>query len=152
MMSSLKVSRRIPAPPEDVYAAWLDESSLRQWMHVAPAPCSVVEVDARVGGRYRLVMLGPDGNDAEITGEYVELDPPRRITFTWAFTATGDPDSLVTVTFAPAADNETDLVLIHERLTSDAAVTGHRAGWEAIAANLAAHMGQPGPATIRQNW
>ena len=140
-MKSLEVARRVAAPPEDVYAAWLDAESLRQWMHVAPGPCRAVEVDPRVGGRYRFVMEGPDGNDIEIAGEYVELDPPRRIVFTWRFTATDDTDSLVTITFTPAGNGETDLVLNHERLANAEAVEGHTAGWKTIAEKLVGHLG-----------
>ena len=137
---ALVVRQRLPAPPADVFAAWTDAEQVREWMHVAPGPCRAVEMDVRLGGRFRFVMVGEDGGDVEVTGEYVEVDAPRRLAFTWKFAgAPGDP-SLVTVSLAAAGESETDMVLTHERLPGAEATKGHEAGWITIAAKLSKHL------------
>ena len=63
------VERRVlPAPREHVYAAWLDAASLATWMVPRAGGSAAAEVDARVGGRFRIVMHHADGS-TEHTGE-----------------------------------------------------------------------------------
>src|SRR6185369_8573475 len=78
----LVVRRVLPAPRERVFAAWLDPESLAQWMRPDTVAATVVEVDPRVGGRFRIAMQRGDG-EVEHRGEYLTIDPPRRLEFTW---------------------------------------------------------------------
>ena len=77
------VERLIAAPVDLVFSAWGDAESLSQWMcpseGMGPA---TVENDFRVGGRFRIVMHGQEG-DYEQEGEYLEIDAPKRLVFTW---------------------------------------------------------------------
>lgn len=69
--------REIAATPEDLYAAWTEPELMRRWM------ARTVEADVRVGGRYRMEVDQPGGAVHVFTGEFLELDPPRRIMMTF---------------------------------------------------------------------
>jgi uncharacterized protein YndB with AHSA1/START domain len=135
-MTRLRVTRRYPAPIEEVFAAWTDAESMAEWMNVEPGPAHSVELDVRVGGRIRIWMGRDRAAQIEITGEYVEVAPPHRLAFTWRGTTPPGTDSLVTVTFARLSGEETELVLEHERLPTEQSAKGHEAGWLAITARL----------------
>jgi uncharacterized protein YndB with AHSA1/START domain len=83
--------------PSTVFAAWTDPASMAQWL--APTGRSEVEADVRVGGRFWVVMVGADIR-IDHTGEYLEVDTPRRLSFTWRSPYTGG-DTVVTVDLSP---------------------------------------------------
>lgn len=68
-------------PIEDVFDAWLDPTSLADWMRVPSWEKGVTaESQPEVGGSYRLVMHKPDG-DVVHTGTYLEIERPHRLVF-----------------------------------------------------------------------
>jgi len=136
----VRVVRRLAASPHEVFDAWVDPDSLREWMCPGSTPASAVEVDPRVGGRFRIVM-GDQAGGIEHTGEYRELRRPERLVFTWISTKTLERETLVTVQLRPVG-RETELTLTHERLPGDEARRGHERGWMAIVAKLAEHIGK----------
>lgn len=77
---SIELRRILPATPEKIFAAWTDPELMRRWM--SPVGHAEAEVDLRVGGRFRVTMVG-QGITIEHTGEYVEVAPPLRLAFTW---------------------------------------------------------------------
>ena len=127
----VEVRRTVPADAEDVYRAWTDPSLLSRWM--SPSGSAETEVDLRIGGRFRVVMRG-EGRTIEHTGEYLELEPGRRLAFTWTSPYTGEHPSLVTVTL-DGREGRTDVVVTHERLPQDAAES-HGRGWGAMIERL----------------
>lgn len=80
----LTVSRHFDAPPEMVFDAWLDPAAARHFLFATDAGLMQrIEIDARVGGKF--VILEKRGDVvAEHFGEYLEIDRPRRIVFTFA--------------------------------------------------------------------
>ncbi|MGP0053228.1 MAG: SRPBCC family protein [Solirubrobacteraceae bacterium] len=136
-LPSARVERVLPARPEKVYDAWLDERSLREFMCPAPGQATEVAVDARIGGSLRVVMTFPDRR-SEITGEFVALDRPERVSFTWR-TDAGDPESIVTVLLAPHGADQTHMTIIHSR-QPPALVPGYHAGWTSVADRLRDHL------------
>lgn len=136
-MTKLIVQERlIEATPEEVFEAWSDAANLSQWMCPAEGmrPASV-ELDFRVGGFFRIVMHGPD-QDYLHTGEYLEIDPPKRLVFTWVsdFIPEAEAMTRVSVTFEPAGAGQTRLRLEHSEIPdSDTdAYAGHESGWRRI--------------------
>jgi uncharacterized protein YndB with AHSA1/START domain len=105
---------------------------MADWL--SPRGHAEAEVDVRIGGSFRIVMVHSD-TQIEHTGTYLELDPPRRLVFTWISPYTGPDPSVVTVELQPAGAG-TRLVLTHERLPGDV-VDGHRNGWAAMLERLA---------------
>jgi uncharacterized protein YndB with AHSA1/START domain len=134
---TVRISRVMPAPREDVFAAWLDAEGMRSWMCPGDIKKTDTESDARVGGKFRSAMHG-DENTYVMTGEYVEIDPPSRLVFTWASNVnTGE--SLITLEFHDRGD-ESELVLIHERLTDAETAGNYEKGWGSIIEKLAASL------------
>ena len=124
----VEIHRRLPASIGEVFRWWTEPELLGEWM--TPVGTVEADVDLRVGGRLRVVMKG-DGRVIEHTGEYLEIDPPRRLVFTWVSEYTGSVPSVVTVELQAAGDAETDLRLTHSRLP-DSAARFHRGGWDVM--------------------
>jgi uncharacterized protein YndB with AHSA1/START domain len=127
---SLTFKRRLNARPEKVYAAWTDPQKLIQWfgrVDVKPGTMRA-EVDARVGGRYRVNFNIEAGEYFEVGGVYREVVPNERLVFSWAWHSTPERQSLVTVTLK--SDGEGTLLTVHhEQLFDQAARAGHERGW-----------------------
>jgi uncharacterized protein YndB with AHSA1/START domain len=89
-----------------------------------------VELDLRVGGKYRIHMRAPDGAEHHAVGVYREIDPPNKLVFTWSWEGGDMNDTLVTVEFLDRGAT-TELVLTHELFPNDEARKQHAAGWNA---------------------
>ncbi len=128
---SLTLKRRFKAPPAKVFAAWTDPEKIKRWMGPGEIKAVRAETDARVGGRYRIVMHMPSGEEHDVGGVYREVVTNEKLVFTWAWKVT-PPDqpheSLVTVLFKPD-DGGTLLTLTHERLFDEESRQGHEKGW-----------------------
>lgn len=79
----VEVVHAFTAPPERVYGAWLDPDLTREWFGPGLGQTEPVEIDARVGGRFRIVQIR-DGRPVGHSGEYLVLERPRHLAFTWA--------------------------------------------------------------------
>jgi uncharacterized protein YndB with AHSA1/START domain len=126
---SLTLVRQYKTTPAKVYKAWTNAEALTQWMGPGPVKCVSAESDLRVGGRYRILMKSPDGEEHDVSGTYRELVPDRRIVFTWAWKSTPDRESIVTIALRPL-DTGTKMELTHEQFHDQAACDHHRQGWE----------------------
>ena len=128
---------RIGAPLEVVFEYLVDPAKLCRWM------AQDAEVERRLGGVYRLTI---DGNVT--SGELVELEPPRRVAFTWGWEGGGPVppgSSTVVVELEPEGDG-TLVRLTHRGLPAEA-LELHRQGWDRFLPQLAeAAGGQGGPA------
>lgn len=133
---SLTITRRIGAPAAAVYRAWTDAAALARWW--APAGGTVVraEIDARVDGRFRIVVRAADGEEHDVGGVYREVVPDARLVFSWAWRSTPERVSEVTVELVPDGD-ETILTLHHARFFDEAARDRHRRGWTMLLERLA---------------
>jgi uncharacterized protein YndB with AHSA1/START domain len=129
----LVVRRLLPVPRERVFAAWLDPASLAQWMRPGDATSATAEVDPRVGGKFRIVMAHGRGAE-EHWGEYLAIQPPALLSFTWVSSHTDLRPTVVTVELRER-DGGTELILTHRRLPP-AQVDAHRAGWTDIVRKL----------------
>jgi uncharacterized protein YndB with AHSA1/START domain len=134
----LVVTRRMAAPPERVFDAWLDPERLRVWMAPGHLPGSTarVTVDPRVGGAFRIDMIAGDGRVFEHVGTYLELDRPRRIVFTWISAGSEQRESVVRVLLTAVAGG-TELRLTHTGLPSEESARSHEEGWGELVDQLA---------------
>ena len=76
------ITREFNAPRHLVYKAWTTPELVRRWWHAKRGEVTVAEIDLRVGGRWRWVMVTPDGLEVGFHGEYRELVPDERIVST----------------------------------------------------------------------
>jgi len=133
--SSMRLEMDLPASIKEVYAAWTEPNTMARWL--SPMGRAEVEADVRVGGRFKVVM-GAGERNLEHTGEYLIVDPPQQLSFTWKSPFTGDKPSVVTVTLTEDGDH-THLLLVHERLPEGQAES-HRGGWGAMLERLAGEV------------
>ena len=126
---TLEIRRTFAASRERVFDAWTRAEELRKWFAPGPLTTAVAESDLRVGGKYRITMRGPDGNEHTVRGVYQIIDPPRRLVYTWKWDDKPSAgESTVTVEFNEQG-RSTEVVLRHEGLPSDKEVAEHTHGW-----------------------
>jgi uncharacterized protein YndB with AHSA1/START domain len=131
---ALELKRHFDAPPEKVFDAWLSKS----WAEWAGTPIvcrSEVQMEARVGGRFRLTMHKTDGSSMTAGGVYREIVRPSKIAMTWKWEH-GQDETLLTLTFR-AAGGGTDFTLRHEGFSTESDRDAHNFGWTSSLDKLA---------------
>ena len=136
----VRLERMLPAPVEDVFAAWTEPERMARWL--SPRGHADVDADPVVGGHLRVVMIDGDVR-IQHDGEFLQVQPPERLVFTWRSPYTGEEPSVVTVELHDQG-GATRLVLHHDRLPSDAQAS-HEGGWGAILDRLADVLAADGP-------
>ena len=134
---TVHVRRVMPALPEEVFDEWLNPDSLREWMCPRPTRCVTVTVQPRVGGAFRF-DVDDVGTSVLITGQFVAIERPRLLRFTWTNSYWADPTttSVVTVTFEPLQDDQTLMSIEHAMLPAQEYDNFHH-GWTKTADQLA---------------
>ena len=87
--TDLVFERTFDAPRELVWKAFMDPTLIPRWWGPLGTTATVVEMDVRVGGTWRYVSSAPDREDVVFFGEYLEIDPPKRFTWTFLFDVEG---------------------------------------------------------------
>jgi uncharacterized protein YndB with AHSA1/START domain len=135
----VEVSLHIAAQPETVFPYFTDPDRYALWMG------SDATLEPVPGGSYRIRMR--DGLEA--AGEFIEVDPPRRVVFTWGWTRDGavPPGSTRVVVTLQPEHGGTRVVLRHHDLPDDGQRDHHRRGWEFYLdrLNLQIQGKDPGP-------
>ena len=116
----LRLSRTFPVPQERVFKAWTNPEELKKWWLLGHGwRLNVVEVDLRVGGRYRIGLESTENNLVhEVNGIFRRVEAPDRLVYSWRVRDPkgDDEESLVTVEFHGKGSSSTELVLTHDRL------------------------------------
>jgi uncharacterized protein YndB with AHSA1/START domain len=98
----LRMTRRFGLSPERVFDAWLNPETVRKWLFTTPADeAYTAELDARVGGKWSITARR-GGIDYTASGEYLEIDRPRRLVFTFAMFQFSPNSDRITVEVAPS--------------------------------------------------
>jgi uncharacterized protein YndB with AHSA1/START domain len=108
------ITREFDAPRHLVYRAWTTPELVRRWWSGHRGQMTVADIDLRVGGRWRYVMVANGGFEVAFSGEYREIVPDERIVNTEVFELPGAPEgepALNVVTFTEA-DGRTTLSLL----------------------------------------
>lgn len=129
---TLRISRTFRAGRERVFRAFSDPTRLQQWWGPEGLTVPVCELDPRPGGAWTTTMRDGDGKHYTVGGVYREVDPPRRLVFTWAWTqpdGSRGHETLVTLAFEERGD-ATHLTLTQETFQDADARDKHREGWE----------------------
>ncbi|MDH3455374.1 MAG: SRPBCC domain-containing protein [Gemmatimonadota bacterium] len=127
--TSLRITRIIKADRERVFRAWTDPKDMKQWSCPESAVVDQVDVDLRVGGRYRIRMKGEQEVWTAV-GEYRTVDPPKKLVYSWDWEEKKHQvgETLVTVELNDLGGS-TEVVLTHERFPSAEATKSHTEGW-----------------------
>ena len=138
--TALMLRRTFNADIQTVWTALTDPKAWMLWFGAQMATPQHTEADLQVGGKWAIEMVGKDsGESHNVKGEFVEIDAPSRVSFTWAWYSTPDRVSLVTYALTDHGDSTT-LTLTHERFANVEARDGHNRGWTATLDNLEAFL------------
>jgi uncharacterized protein YndB with AHSA1/START domain len=109
------ITREFDAPKHLVYEAYTTPDLVRRWWHASRGEMTTCEIDLRVGGRWRYVMVTGDGFEVAFQGEYREIVPNERIVSTEVYEGAAqegpEQGTLNTATFAEA-DGRTTLTIL----------------------------------------
>jgi uncharacterized protein YndB with AHSA1/START domain len=98
----LRMTRSFDASPERVFDAWLNPETARKWLFASPSDeVYTGEIDARVGGKWTITARR-GGTNYTGGGEYLEIDRPRRLVFTFAMLQFSPNSDRITVEIAPS--------------------------------------------------
>lgn len=138
----LKIEKLIKAPRERVFKAWTDPKQVQQWFVACGQDTSTpsVKCDARIGGKFRIQTMKPDGEYFTAAGTYREVRPPEKLVFTWAWEKDGsgdeygevEPDETLVTVELLAKGHDTLLVFTHEKFASEESRDRHLEGWTRI--------------------
>jgi len=129
--AAVVVTHRYAASAERVFDAFLDPAIARRFLFAtATGEMIEAEIEPRVGGRYAFTERRPDMGDVRHVGEYLEIDRPRRLVFTFGVPQLDPRMSTVTIEIAAAADGCV-LTLTNDGVPPDY-LDGNRDGWTRI--------------------
>ena len=127
---TLEFKRVLPAAPPEVFRLFADPDELARWW--GPAGFSVPSLDFNpvVGSRYRIEMQPPEGDAFHLTGEFREVDPPTRLSFTfvWEPPNPDDVETLVELSFRKNGDS-TEVDFRQGMFKTEERRELHRDGW-----------------------
>jgi uncharacterized protein YndB with AHSA1/START domain len=134
----LFVERRFPAARQRVFDIWTDPDQIKIWFGGPQTRVETVSLDLRVGGRYVIQIREPDGSLSEIAGEFLQVQPPSRLVYTWEFTRAGVTADVNTVSVEFIDDQGlTVLRLEHHPFYDPGLLAIHQGGWEACLLGVA---------------
>lgn len=146
--NTVRLHRVLRAPPERIYRAFVDAGALAKWLPPHGYFATVHHLDARVGGTYRMSFTHLDsGQSHAFGGEYLELEPGRRIRHIDRFDDPGLPGQMtVTVVLAKVA-NGTDVTIEQEGIPEAIPVEDCYVGWQQSLQLLTQLVEDTGPAS-----
>jgi uncharacterized protein YndB with AHSA1/START domain len=127
---TLRMKRLFRAPPSTVFRACTEPEELAKWWDPRGFTTSAIELDLRVGGRYRLAMQPPEGDLFHLTGEFREVDPASRLvyTFVWEPPDPDDRETVVTLSFRDVGGS-TQVDFTQGVFATEARRALHEQGW-----------------------
>lgn len=133
--------REIDAPRELVFRLWTEPEHLLKWW--GPHNCSApsVSVDLREGGAWRHCILAPDGKEYWSRGRYIEITPPERLVFTFAWeNSAGQPEhEMQAIVELEDKGGRTKLTFRKHQLPSDTEFKLQSSGWAEALDKVAAY-------------
>lgn len=146
--NTVRLHRVLRAPPERIYRAFVDSGALAKWLPPHGYFATVHHLDARVGGTFRMSFTHLDsGQSHAFGGEYLELEPGKRIRHTDRFDDPGLPGQMtVTVALVKVA-NGTDVTIEQEGIPEAIPVEDCYVGWQQSLQLLTQLVEDTGPAS-----
>jgi len=131
MGNTVRMHRVIKAPPERVYKAFTDADALAKWLPPDGYTCMVHQLDAKVGGGFRMSFTNfATGQAIAFGGEFLEMEPPGKLRYSDRFDDPGLPgEIMVTVLLRPVSCG-TDLTVTQENLPEAIPLEHCYLGWQ----------------------
>jgi uncharacterized protein YndB with AHSA1/START domain len=127
MTISLELTRTFDAPPARVFACFTSKEEMGAWMGPYDIRGEVLELEPRVGGRYRIAMHKPDGTEQFVGGVFQAIEEPSRIAFSWKW-EDGEADTLIIVELR-AVGGGTEMKFRQEGFNEEVYRDRHVYGW-----------------------
>ena len=138
---SARVTRPFDTSPERVFDAWITPEKVRQWFAPGLGEIVRVTIEARIGGSFSFVQRR-SSLDVDHTGEYLEMDRPRRLVFTWRVPPSPDTSRVIVEIALSESGSGSEVTVTHELHPAWADYAGRaESAWtqmlDAMAATLA---------------
>jgi uncharacterized protein YndB with AHSA1/START domain len=117
--TQIKIVREFNAARHLVFKAWTTPELIKRWWHANRGQATLAEVDLRVGGKWRWVMVTPDGLEVAFHGEYRELIPNELVMYTEVFESAPEGEALNTLTLTENAGRTTATMLMQLKSRED---------------------------------
>jgi len=126
----LKLKHVVDSPRERIFNLLTEPAELAKWWGPHDFTTPEVELDLSVGGGYRFTMQPPEGEAFHLSGEFIEIDPPTRLvyTFRWDEPDPDDRETVVVLSLA-AVGGATEVSLSQGEFATDERLALHRSGW-----------------------
>jgi uncharacterized protein YndB with AHSA1/START domain len=112
------ITREFDAPTQLVYKAWTTPELVKRWWSGHRGEVTIAEIDLRVGGMWRYVMLAQGGFEVAFHGEYREIVPNERIVSTEFYEGMPEGEALNTLTFTEV-DGRTLLTILVQHTSKE---------------------------------
>jgi uncharacterized protein YndB with AHSA1/START domain len=114
--TQILITREFAAPARLVYKAWTTPELIKRWWSANRGTVTVAELDLRVGGKWRYVMVAEGGFEVGFHGEFHEIVDNRRLVNTEVYEGMPEAGALTTTTFAETNGRTTLSILVqHEK-------------------------------------
>ena len=131
MPGTVKLHRVFRAPPERVYKAFLDADALAKWLPPNGFTCKVHQMDARVGGAFRMSFTNfSTGESHSFGGEYLELKPHERLRYTDKFDDPNLPGVIQVAIVLKKVSCGTEVSIVQEGIPDAIPVEACYLGWQ----------------------
>jgi uncharacterized protein YndB with AHSA1/START domain len=112
------ITREFDAPKHLVYEAWTTPEHVKRWWSARRGDVTIAEIDLRVGGKWRYVMVTEDGFEVAFHGEFREIVPNERIVATEVYEGMPDAEAVNTLTLAEM-DGRTTLTILVQHTSKE---------------------------------
>ncbi len=137
---SILATVEIAVSPERVFRALASREIVDWWGKPGVFDARQWSGDVKAGGKWHASGIGRDGAPWELSGEFIEVDPPRRLSHTWSTPGSSARPSIVTY-LLEEIDGGTRVTLRHVNVSDRDSCMGACLGWEACLTRLAARLG-----------
>jgi uncharacterized protein YndB with AHSA1/START domain len=126
----LHLERVVPGPPSRVFTALIDPTELAKWWGPKGFTSPAIDLDPRVGGSYRITLQPPEGELFHLSGEFLAVDPPGGLsyTFRWEEPTPDDRETTVTLTLREV-EGATNVILDQGVFATEERLALHTQGW-----------------------
>ncbi len=127
---TLHLERVLPAPSSVVFSALIEPDELAKWWGPKGFTAPRIELEPQLGGTYRIAMQPPDGELFHLSGEFRDVDPPARLTYTfrWEEPTLDDRETVVALSLRDRGGS-TALSVDQSAFTTEERRALHERGW-----------------------